>query len=109
MRQKAPRGKTSRGHKRVNSLDSHASSAGTYTTVSLSQSFMYEDDNKDDEVCSTVTTEVVKNLQSPFRSKRRTASNHEQEAYPYLLQMKPYNYIREDDDNDLSVGQMSYL
>jgi hypothetical protein len=67
---------------------------------------MYDDD---DEVYSTVTKEAVKNLQTPFRSKERTASNHEHKAYRYLQRMKPDNYVREDDDDDLSVGQMSYL
>jgi hypothetical protein len=104
-RQKAPR--SNRGHKRMNSLDSHTSSADTYTTVSLSQSFLYDDD---DEVCSTVTKEAAKNLQTPFRSKERTDSNHEEhEAYRYMQRMKPDNYVREDGDDDLSVGQMSYL
>jgi hypothetical protein len=94
-RQKAPRG--NRGlNKRVNSMDSHtASSADTYTTMSLSQSLMYDDDD-DDEVCSTVTTEEVNNLQTPFRSKGRTDSNHDHEAYRYMQRMKPANYIRED-------------
>ena len=62
----------------------------------------------DDEVCSTVTKEAVKNFQTPFQSKERTASNQEHEAYRYLQRMKPDNYVREDDDDDLSVGQMGY-
>jgi hypothetical protein len=102
-RQKAPR--SDRGHKRMNSLHSHTSSADTYTTVSLSQSFMHDDD----KVCSTVTKEAVKNLQTLFRSKGRTDNNHEHEAYRYLQRMKPDNYVREDDDDNLSVGQMSFL
>jgi hypothetical protein len=96
MRQKAPQG--NRGLKRVNSMNSQTSSADTCTTVSLSQSFMYDDEDNedDDEVCSTVTTEAAKNLQTPFRSKGRTDSNNEHEAYGFLLRMQPDNYIRED-------------
>jgi hypothetical protein len=91
-RQEAPR-VGNRGHKRVSSMDSHTtSSADTCTTVSLSQSFMYDDD----EVCSAVTTEEVKNLQSPFRCKGRTDSNHEHEAYRYMQRMKSDNYIGEE-------------
>jgi hypothetical protein len=102
-RQKAPR--SDRGHKRMNSLHSRTSSADTNTTVSLSQSFVYDDD----EVCSTVTKEAVKSCQTLFRSKGRMDSNHEHEAYGYLQRMKPDNYVREDDDDDLSVGKMSCL
>jgi hypothetical protein len=96
----------SRDCKRVNSMDSHACSADTRTTVSLSQSFVHDDD-KEDEVYSTVTTEGVKNLQIPFRSKE---SNHEHESFQYLHRMKPDNYIRDDDgDDNLSVGKKSSL
>jgi hypothetical protein len=104
-RQEVPRG--NRGHKRVNSMDSqHISlAADTCTTVSLSQSFMYDhdendhdkvcsivtyDDEDDDEVCSTVTTDA-------FQSKGRTDSNHDElEEFRFLLRMKPDNYIREN-------------
>jgi hypothetical protein len=87
-RQRAPQG--NRGLKRVYST----SSVDTCTTVSLSQSFMHDDD----EVCSTVPTEDVKILQkgTPFRSKRRTNSKHEHEAYRHMQRMRSVNYIRED-------------
>jgi hypothetical protein len=94
-------------------MDSHASSADTCTTVSLSQSLMHDDDDAEDDLYMTVTTELVKNLQIPFRSQ---ASNHAHESFQYLQRMKPYNYIRDDDgdgdgdsDSNLSVGKKSCL
>jgi hypothetical protein len=121
--QKSPQSTTTRQSRRLcqkweNSLDSPtSSSADTYTTVSLSQSYLDEeeyDDEDEDDVChSTATTEV-----NPFRSTTRGADDssppkHDHEAYLYLLRMKPDNYIRDndhEDDDDLSfVGQLSYL
>merc|ERR1712183_520460 len=85
--------------------------ADTYTTVSLSQSYMWdEDDDDEDEILSPADSvfrrESGRNT-SPSSSQRSSPSSFTSkthEAYKYLLRMKPQNYIHrtssEEEDQD---------
>jgi hypothetical protein len=76
----------------------------TYTTVSMSQSYMWDDDEEDEEgeYCMSPAESVFRRSESDASASPSAPSFSEKthEAYNFLLRMKPQNYIQGSSSDD---------
>jgi hypothetical protein len=79
-------------------------SSDTYTTVSMSQSYIWEDDEEDEEgeYCMSPVESVFRRSESEASASPSAPSFSEKthEAYNFLLRMKSQNYIQGSSSDD---------